>query len=180
VIRRIGRIILAGLLFAGSVAVGEDKMQLQPDWEFVSDRVMGGVSEGAVRFETLDGHAAARLTGDVSLENDGGFVQMAFDLDDGRAFDASGWAGVELLVRGNGETYELRLRTTALTRPWQSFRAAFEAKPEWQHVRLPFADFEAHRTDAAFDPAQMRRLGVLAIGRRFKADVAVAEVALYR
>lgn len=156
-------------------------MELTPDWEYVADTVMGGVSTGRTTRETVQGCKATRLTGTVSLDNNGGFVQMAFDLKpDGTALDASGYTGLEIDVLGNGETYDLRLRTDALARPWQSFRTDFIAPSEWTTIRVPFTNIIAHKTDASFDPAGLRRIGVLAIGRVFEADVAVCAVRLYR
>ena len=154
--------------------------ELNPDWEYVADTVMGGVSTGQISQATSRGRAGTRLTGEVSTENDGGFIQMAFDLaPDGGAFDASGFAGVEIEVRGNGEKYELRLRTTDTEKPWESFRHPFTTTPKWTTLHLPFTAFDAHRTEVAFDPAHLRRMGVLAIGREFAADVSVAAVRLY-
>ncbi|MBT8411897.1 MAG: CIA30 family protein, partial [Octadecabacter sp.] len=97
----------------------------------------------------------------------------------GDVLDASGFAGIELDVCGNGEEYDLRLRTDALLRPWQSFRSSFTAPPEWTSVRVPFGDIVPHKTEAAFDPARLRRIGVLAIGREFHADIAVAGLRFY-
>jgi len=154
-------------------------MDLNPEWEYVADRVMGGLSTGGLAHEMVKGRSAARLTGQVSLDNNGGFVQMAFDLAGGRGMDASGVAGIEIETCGNGEAYDLRLRTDRLTRPWQSFRAEFTAPEQWEVIRLPFVHFAPHRTDASFDPAGLRRIGVLAIGRVFEADVAIARIALY-
>lgn len=156
-------------------------MELTPDWAFVADTVMGGVSTGQVRFEQVAGRMAHRLTGRVSLDNNGGFVQMADDLaPPGAVLDAHAWRGIAFDSFGNGEAYEMRLRTDAITRPWQSFRAEFTAPPAWTEQRLPFDSFEAHRTEAAFDPARLRRVGLLAIGREFDADIAVANLRLYR
>ena len=156
-------------------------MDLTLDWEFVADTVMGGVSRGRIASVTLDGRRAMQLTGDVSLENDGGFVQMAADLaPGGGGFDAGGFAGIEIDVLGNGERYDLRLRTVDLTRPWQSYRVDFTAPEDWVTRRFAFADFEEHRTDVPFDPAGLRRLGIVAIGHEFAAEVAVAGVRLYR
>nr|WP_147111591.1 CIA30 family protein [Tateyamaria sp. syn59] len=155
-------------------------MELSPEWEYVADTVMGGVSSGQANVEVVEGREAVRLTGTVSLENNGGFVQIAFDLADGAVFDASGFTGVALDVLGNGESYDLRLRTDALTRPWQSFRSEFLAPDEWTTIRIPFTEFEAHRTEASFDPARLRRVGILAIGREMQADVAVSGVRFYR
>lgn len=154
-------------------------MQINADWEYVADTVMGGVSRGQAGPAVVRGRAATRLTGEVSLDNNGGFVQMAFDLAGGDVFDASGFAGIEMDVCGNGEEYDLRLRTDALPRPWQSFRASFTAPVEWASVRVPFAQVVPHKTDAAFDAARLRRIGVLAIGREFHADIAVAAVRFY-
>jgi len=156
-------------------------VELSPNWEYVSDRVMGGVSSGGLQADTVDGRQGARLRGQVSLDNNGGFVQMAFDLaQGGSAFDASDWTGIAFDVLGNGEQYEVRLRTTALTRPWQSFRAPFETEMKWRTIKIPFDSFEAHRTQAPFDLSQLRRVGILAIGRVFEADITIAGVRFYR
>ena len=46
------------------------------DWEFISDNVMGGISFGKLQFISEEGYTFARLTGKVSLENNGGFIQF--------------------------------------------------------------------------------------------------------
>jgi hypothetical protein len=160
---------------------GMMEMDLGPSWEYVADRVMGGVSSGGMRKEVYLGREATVLRGEVSLKNKGGFVQIAFDLRPvGTGFDAHEWAGIELDVCGNGERYDIRLRTDQLTRPWQSFRAEFTAPPAWHTFQVPFSDVISHRTDAVFDPAKLRRVGILAIGREFHAEIAVAGVRLFR
>jgi hypothetical protein len=120
------------------------------------------------------------MTGRVRLENDGGFVQMALDLAPGGGpVDASGFAGIALTVRGNAEAYGVHLRTADLARPWQSYRAAITAGQDWAEHRLRFAAFEPHRTDVPFDPARLRRIGLVAIGRAFEADLAVADLRFF-
>ena len=146
-------------------------------WRAVDDRVMGGVSEARLRREMVDGRRCLHLSSEVRLDNSGGFVQMALDLSaNGRTIDASGFASVRLVVRGNRERYAVHLRTADVTRPWQSYRAHFDAGLQWREVRLPFADFAAHRVGAPLDLTRLRRLGIVAIGRAFHADVAVAEI----
>jgi hypothetical protein len=150
-------------------------------WRVVTDRVMGGVSEADHGLVEIDGRRCVRLTGDVRLERNGGFVQLALDLEqEGHPLDASGYTGVRLLVRGNGETYGMHLRTRDLWFPWQSYRATLVAGAAWSEVRLPFAEFQPYRTDTRLDPRRLIRVGVFAIGRAFRADVCVAELALYR
>ncbi|WP_425093610.1 CIA30 family protein [Tropicimonas sp. S265A] len=161
--------------------MSNDTRELDPKWEFVGDSVMGGVSEGALSREVFRGRAATVLRGAVSLENNGGFVQIASDLRaDGSALDASGWDGLEIEVAGNSERYDLRVRTDQLTRPWQSYRAEFTALPAWRTVQVPFGAFVSHKTETLFDPARLRRIGILAIGRVFDAEIAISAIRLYR
>lgn len=149
-------------------------------WELIADRVMGGVSAGETERAQVEGRTALRMRGEVSLENNGGFVQVALDLaPDGGAVDARRWTGIELDVFGNGERYNLHLRTADVSRPWQSYRAAFVATPEWRTVRLPFAHFEPHRIEAPLDLSRLRRLGIVAIGRAFSADIAIGKLQFY-
>ena len=155
-------------------------MELFADWEYVADTVMGGVSRGRAERKTVAGRTAMHLTGMVSLENNGGFVQMAFDLAGGATFDASGFSGLSFDVLGNGARYDVRVRTDALTRPWQSFRAEFEAPTHWTTLNVAFGDLVPHRTKAIFDPARVRRIGILAVGREMQADIAVSSIRLYR
>lgn len=105
---------------------------------------------------------------------------MAADTILADGVDPSEWAGIEVEILGNRERYEMRLRTTALTRPWQSFRTGFEAPAAWTTLRFPFSDFTPHRTEAVFDPSELRRIGLLAVGREMEADIAVAAIRLFR
>ena len=144
------------------------------NWQLLSDQVMGGVSKGTMVRDAIAGRAAIRMRGDVHLENNGGFVQIALDLSpEGGVVDASAWSGIELDVFGNGEEYGVHLRTDALTRPWQSYRQIFTAYAEWRTVRLPFDNFVPYRTDILFDTHRLRRIGVDAIGRAFSSDLAL-------
>lgn len=149
-------------------------------WRFVSDTVMGGISSGTISRHEIGGRKALRLTGNVSLENNGGFVQMALPLStNAERFDAIGFTGIKLVVRGNNEPYGLHLRTTDLERPWQSYRQTFVASEKWQILKFPFDQFEQYRTDRKLDLSKLRRLGIAAIGKEFSADVSVARVSLY-
>jgi hypothetical protein len=150
-------------------------------WQFIADGVMGGVSQGAMARETVEGREAYRMRGQVSLENNGGFIQMALDLaPDGTAVDANQFTGIALTVLGNGETYNLHLRTADVTRPWQSYRQSFIAGTEWETHRIPFSDFAPHRIDVPFNVAKIRRIGILGIGRAFEVDLSLGGIQFYR
>ena len=153
-------------------------------WQLVTDQVMGGVSQGTLAREEVAGRPALVMRGDVRLENNGGFVQMALDLARSDApgsgtLDARYWQGLEIDVYGAPQSYSLHLRTTDLERPWQSYRQGFPARLEWHRLRLLFADFTPYRTVVPLDLSQLRRLGIVAIGRAFKADLAVGGVRFY-
>jgi len=149
-------------------------------WRLVTDAVMGGVSRGCIVEQSIEGRSAVRMRGRVSTENNGGFIQIALDLaPDGDAIDAGGLTGIALDVFGNDESYGAHLRSTDLDRPQQSYRQGFVAPPRWTTIRLPFADFTPHRTEAPLNVARLRRIGLVAIGREFDADLSVARLALY-
>ena len=89
-------LIIAGSVLAGGATRGEavspqsaiiDDLSRDPPmsaigirWQLFTDRVMGGVSNGTMIREMVAGRPAIRMRGDVSLENNGGFVQMSLDL----------------------------------------------------------------------------------------------------
>ena len=149
-------------------------------WRGVSDQVMGGVSEGKLNYDTILGRNCLRIRGDVRLDNNGGFIQAGLDLGKSMGLlDASRYTGMRLAVYGNGEKYSLHLRTPDNTRPWQSYRAHFTAPGTWTVIDLPFADFKPYRTQPPLDVSRLRRLGLVAIGREFTADLAVAEIGFY-
>ena len=149
-------------------------------WMLVSDGVMGGLSTGTMTRELVDGRMAIRMRGTVSLANNGGFLQIALDLGKhGEPVDASRWTGIQLDVLGNGQTYNLHLRTTDLSRPWQSYRQSFAAASHWSRLHLPFAGFVAHRTDQPLRLSRLQRIGLVAIGRECDVDLAIADIRFY-
>jgi len=151
-------------------------------WAVVTDRVMGGVSDGSLAVEVLDGERCYRLRGDVRTDNNGGFLQLALPLSGGGGtVDASAFAGVTLRVRGNGERYGVHLRTADSDAPWDSFRAEIEAGPAWSDVVLPWSAFvRAREREGVVDPRRLERIALVALGRAFQADVAMSYLALHR
>lgn len=154
---------------------------LGTEWRLVTDGVMGGVSRGELRVDRYRGRDCLRMTGGVSTANNGGFLQMSLDLGPGGgSVNASAFAGVEMSVAGNGEHYNLHIRTADLTRPWQSYRFTFETDSNWRQIKIPFSELTAHRTDAPFRSERLRRVGLVAIGREFQADLCLADMRFFR
>ena len=152
-------------------------------WRFVTDGVMGGVSRGGLQFDRdPDGTAFARMTGNVSTANNGGFIQFRAGVDFAALVDGDiDPTGLRVRVRGNGETYYVHLRTRANRRPWHYFAATFPTSPEWQEIDLPFAAFRHSDglTDAPPAVRDIISIGIAAYGRDHQADLSVANMTIY-
>lgn len=154
---------------------------LGTQWRGISDQVMGGRSEVTISREMMGGRNCLRLRGDVSLENNGGFIQAALNLAPlGDTLDASSYTGIRLSVRGNVEQYSVHLRTPDNVRPWQSYRSPFTANADWRTIDLPFKSFVPYRLLAPLDTARLRRVALVGVGRNFQADLAISELGFYR
>ncbi|WP_172975628.1 MULTISPECIES: CIA30 family protein [unclassified Roseivivax] len=175
-------ILCAGFAPRAAFAAGplmHDTFDNRPEtrWRFFTDGVMGGVSTGQVAFLNEGGQSIARLTGEVSTANNGGFIQMRRALSDVPA-DAQ---GIRLIVRGNDARYYVHLRTEVMYLPWQHYRAGFVARDSWGEVRLPFAEFNAQGAPLSRTPAPetLTALGIVAYGADYTASLDIREVALY-
>lgn len=146
-------------------------------WRGFTDRVMGGVSDAEFDQSEIDGRRCARMTGRVTRDNGGGFVQMALYFKP--AYDVTTYKGIELLVYGNDEDYNAHIRTADCGWHDESYRATFRAEPRWQTVRLPWDSFAPNGLDKPLDRTSLQRLGLLGWMRDFQADLAIGAVALY-
>jgi hypothetical protein len=174
-----GLIALAAVPAAAEMTRIEDfTMQPETRWRFFTDGVMGGVSTGRVVFTSEDGLPHARMTGRVSTENRGGFIQMRMDLAE-RPPEAT--TGVRLVVRGNDQRYFVHLRTTGTVLPWQFYQAGFDATGRWTELRLPFETFRptGGLLRATPRPESLTSLAIAAYGRDHDAEVEIREVGFY-
>ena len=148
-------------------------------WSYVSDRVMGGVSDGNGSYETMDGRLGIRLFGDVSTANNGGFIQVSLRLSP-RSLDADQYKGLEIDVMGNGEEYNVHVTTTRSFPPWRFYKHSFDTTGSWTRLRLPWEDFTSESFRQPLDPSTINRLNLTAYARNFSADLGVSRIALYR
>jgi len=153
---------------------------LNTRWRYIADRVMGGVSRGAMRMDTLADRLCLRLQGEVSLENSGGFIQVALPLSATSApFDGRPFTGLRLSARGNGGTYYVHLRTSDSRRPWQYYYASFVAADEWRDIDLPFAMFTSKGLDMPLDTSRLVRVAIVAARKAHVADIAVSWIGFF-
>lgn len=136
------------------------------EWTAIHDTVMGGVSEGGI---VRTDRGTGIFSGTLSLENGGGFASVRAGLG---ARDLSAFDGLEVRVRGDGRTYQLRLRTDDDS-DGVAYRAEFATTPdEWLTVRLPFDAFVPTFRGRVLpdvpplDPAHVRALSFLLAERR--------------
>jgi Complex I intermediate-associated protein 30 (CIA30) len=148
------------------------KLQLfdftQPDadlpatWGAVDDVVMGGVSESSIRL--VEGYAV--FSGDVSIENSGGFASVRTRNFE-PSFDLSNYTGIELRVKGDGQRYKLFVRTES---KWDGVGYARSFDPsstDWTTIQIPFTElvpiFRAKTVENTppIDSHQIRSLQVM-------------------
>ena len=144
------------------------------NWAYLADTVMGGVSQGRAEFS----NGTLRLTGQVSTENNGGFIQVRTRIDPS---EVVGKVGVKIKVKGNGNIYYLHIRNASARLPWHYYTATFQTNEKWQEILIPFNNFEK---SATFMPRKLnaetiKTLGVVAYGSNHQADVAIANLEFY-
>lgn len=155
--------------------------KLNTQWRGVTDKVMGGITQASVLHDVIGERNSMRITGHVRLENNGGFLQAVLPLNsDKSSFDAAVFKGIRILVRGNKEQYSIHLRTVDNQRPWQSYRAHFIAGAEWESIDIPFTEFTPHRLTKPINTKYLRRIGLVAIGRSFYADLSITTLSFYK
>lgn len=157
----------------------DETSNLGTKWQLVTDGVMGGLSQGQLTLDKYKDRNCLRMRGNVTTENNGGFVQIALALSEQEDFDASGYSGVQIEVAGNNELYNIHFRTGELWFPWQSYRSSFIAGSDWQTYRIPFVELEKYKTFHKFSQDQIKRIGLVAIGREFQADLCLADIRFY-
>ena len=175
-VRGLAASIVVALLVSGSVHAYEktdpeipamvDTIDLfefrfpEEPWTNIDDVVMGGVSSSRMRFED----ACAIFEGELSLENNGGFASVR---SKGVQADLDDFAGIRLRINGDGNTYQLRIRTNA-NYDGPSYQVTFETRSEeWTEIDLPFADFKASFRGRSLpdypklDPSKISTFGIL-------------------
>jgi len=184
--------VLLSLAFTGAVMAeelllddfsdGNGMSAIGTEWEGFTDRVMGGRSDMDVRLLKEEDIFFLRMQGSVSLENNGGFIQVRLVLGDGRGrFDASEYSGIRIEYRTTREGgYYLHMRTSQNRFPWAHFAAPLPNSPEWGEARIPWSAFEGQLTP--FNTPRldkMTSIAVVAAKEEFSARIDVREISLY-
>jgi len=106
-----------------------------PRWIPINDDVMGGISQSRIE---LSPTATAIFSGQLALENDGGFASIRRRANN---YKLNGCTGVIIKVKGDGRTYQFRVKTDDLY-DGIAYQSLFESNAhDWQIITLPFAGF---------------------------------------
>ena len=151
------------------------------EWEFITDGVMGGLSTGKMDFSKHDGRSSLHMTGSVSLENNGGFIQARLNLNRGQKyFNAAFFDGIQLNAKGNSEEYAIHFRTADTLLPWQYYQASFKTDGIWQTIKIPFKEFKPFSLNRPLDISKLKTIAVAAIKKKFQADIYIDNIVFYK
>ena len=129
------------------------------NWMVVNDGVMGGMSESRTK---VSEHGTLVFTGNVSLENNGGFASIRHGAE---PFGLERGKGIMLRVKGDGKKYQLRVRTSDRF-DGMAYKVDFETKKDaWLEFRFPWNVFTAtFRGRTIEDAPSLKPLNIRQIG----------------
>lgn len=113
----------------------DPRQDLRETWGAIDDVVMGGISESQM---TLT-NGVGVFSGMVSTANSGGFASVR-TRNFAPPLDLSGFSGIDLRVKADGQRYKFLVRTT---QSWDGLAYSFSFDTlanQWTTVRIPFAD----------------------------------------
>ena len=147
-------------------------------WQFVSDRVMGGISYGEFKLLSEKERTFLKMTGKVSLENNGGFIQVRKKLK--RKINST-FSGIKLNARGNNSVYFIHIRTKFTLLPWQYYQLGFSVSKNWKEFNLKFDDFKRSGSflPKYINPSFITSIAIVAYGKEYLVDVDIAEIILF-
>jgi hypothetical protein len=102
------------------------------NWTVVDDVVMGGRSNG--KFE-LTNDGLGKFHGQVSLENNGGFSSLRYDMEE---LIINPKSKVQILLKGDGKKYQFRVK--ANKRDYYSYIIAFKTTGDWQTIEFSLSE----------------------------------------
>ena len=104
--------ILAAIIMNNSVQQNENNvlinaslMKTENQWRIVNDGVMGGLSssKAIVKDDNII------FSGNVSLENNGGFASLRSPVKD---YNFEKFSGIEIKIKGDGKRYSMSMKET--------------------------------------------------------------------
>jgi monofunctional biosynthetic peptidoglycan transglycosylase len=130
--------ILAAIIMNNSVQQNENNilinaslMKTENQWRIVNDGVMGGLSSS----NAIVKDDKIVFTGNVSLENNGGFASLRSPVKD---YDFSEFTGLELKLKTDGKRYSISMKETSYFTGYFYTKSFETKKDEWIVIQIPF------------------------------------------
>jgi len=134
------------------------------NWTVVNDGVMGGLSKGNF---SLNDEGQGLFKGYVSLENNGGFSSVRYDLE---SKSISNFKKITLRLKGDGKQYQIRVKTRVSD--YYSYIAYIKTNGEWQTLEIPFSEmipsFRGYKVDLPNYPGEYLEQFAILIGNKKK------------
>ncbi|WP_237274382.1 CIA30 family protein [Tenacibaculum ovolyticum] len=112
-----------------------DKNSSNQSWYITNDDVMGGVSNSSMK---LDEEKKMIFSGNVSLDNNGGFAMTRLPLNINFNTDKT---KVVLKLKGDGKKYQFRIKAKNNQRFW--YIQSFQTSKSTEEIELPLHKFYA-------------------------------------
>ena len=163
-------------LFVFNLLVVSAQANANQRWYVVNDSVMGGVSNSQVT-QTQE---SLLFTGNVSLDNNGGFASIRTELNT----QSQNTKAIALRVKGDGQIYQLRLRTTNYLDGAAYTHSFKTVKNEWVDINFAPSDFtltyrgRVLEQQVIIDLDDIKQLGFMIAGKqegKFKLEVGKIE-----
>ena len=170
-------ILVPSFVIGENILIDDFSKNSQNKWQFFTDQVMGGVSEGYASIVSENNEQYVRLEGSVSTANNGGFIQIRADISSGKK-EAN---GIIIKAKGNGEEYYIHLRTGGTVLPWQYYQVSFPTSKNWSEIRLPFESFERSSSwiSKKITGDKIKTIGIVAYGKDHNAKLDVSYISFY-
>ncbi len=112
-------------------------IQTENKWRIVNDGVMGGLSssEANVSDERII------FSGNLSLENNGGFASLRSPI---KNYNFEDFSGFEIRVKGDGKRYSISMTETSYFTGYLYTCPLETKKDEWIVARIPFKEFKLY------------------------------------
>ena len=179
---------LEGYAYSGEILLIDDFSSAEKSrltntkWEGITDQVMGGKSDIYIRRIPAESGNVLKMEGNVSLEKNGGFIQVRLLFKDTeKYFNAEHFKGIEIRCRGKGDNYYIFLRTSRTKFPWSHFAYKIPVNESWQTVKIPFVGFlSKNMFKSRLRTNKLKSIAVAAAENEFYADIEIDYLAFYR
>ena len=102
------------------------------DWKIIDDVVMGGRSNGQFKIDS-DGNGI--FSGDVSVENNGGFSSVRYQFE---KINTTKESKVIIRLKGDGKEYQFRIKNNRNT--YYSYITNFKTSGDWENIIINLKD----------------------------------------